>query len=342
MALVEPLSREQLVGVHSPLQSPLVWDVGHIAAFEDLWLVHRHGGEPLLRAELASVYDAFETPRSVRGAAPLLEPAEALHYLGAVRERALVVADRVGLGDGVLGELVARHELQHQETMLQTLALARIPSAELPGSAAALGAVTAHADLEFVEIDAGPCMIGAPPDGFAYDNERPCHEVELEAFRIGRAPVSNASFRAFVEEDGTERPAGWTADGREWRLRGLEPLDPAKPVMHVSWFAADAFARSRGARLPTEREWERAAAEPGLLEGVGEVWEWTASEFRGYPGFVAHPYRAYSEVFFDSGHMVLRGGSGASAARVVGPTFRNWDLPQRRQIFAGLRIATDG
>ena len=114
-------------------------------------------------------------------------------------------------------------------------------------------------------------------------------------------------------------------------------------MCHVSWFEADAFARSRGARLPTEAEWEKAATwtQGRRSQGIGQVWEWTASEFDGYPGFVAHPYREYSEVFFgDAATACCAAARGRRDPRVATPTFRNWDLPQRRQIFAGVRLAT--
>ncbi|MDQ3408897.1 MAG: SUMF1/EgtB/PvdO family nonheme iron enzyme, partial [Actinomycetota bacterium] len=113
-------------------------------------------------------------------------------------------------------------------------------------------------------------------------------------------------------------------------------------VLHVSWFEADAFARSQGARLPTEAEWERAATSAQeTLQGTAFGWEWTATEFHGYPGFVPHPYREYSAPFFDAGYRVLRGGSWATHPRLRTPTNRNWDLPQRRQIFSGVRLAQD-
>ena len=130
----------------------------------------------------------------------------------------------------------------------------------------------------------------------------------------------------------------------EWRAfladRGGADRTADAPACHLSWFEAQAFADWRGARLPTEEEWEHAARR-GALDGVGTVWEWTATEFHGYPGFVARPYREYSEVFFDLGYRVLRGGSFATHPRVATITFRNWDLPQHRQIFAGVRLARD-
>ncbi len=357
LGLVDGLPDAELERVHSSLMSPLVWDLGHIAAFEDLWLVHRFGGEPMVRRDLADVYDAFETPRPLRGELPLLRPPAARQYLYDVRGRALEATERHGPRDGVLHELSLRHELQHNETMLQTLGLARL---ECPAEREA----RVHArgtGLELVDVPGGTFAMGAGPEGFAYDNERPRHPVRLAPFRIGRTPVTNATWLSFAEGGGYERrewwsdeawhwkeqydithPLQWSGDGREWRGGGWEPLDPDRPVVHVSWFEADAFARAHGVRLPTEAEWERAATwDRGTLELVGSVWEWTASEFGGYPGFAAHPYREYSEVFFGDGYRVLRGGSWASARRVATPTFRNWDHPQRRQIFAGVRIARD-
>ena len=341
LSLVAPFSHEELEHVHHPLMSPLCWDLGHIAAYEDLWAVHRLGGEPLLRPDHMNLYDAFETPREVRGTLPLLDRTGSLEYLAAVRERTLAVLDR--LGPSELHELVLRHELMHTETMRQAMFLGCL------GGGHPRQVPTFPATPELVEVPAGPFALGADEHGFAYDNERPRHVVDVPAFAIGRTPITNATFLTFVEGGGYERREWWNDEGWAWKEEYdiTHPLGwmggDDRPVQHVSWFEADAFARSLGARLPTEVEWERAATwdHGTMLEGIGLVWEWTASEFAGYPGFVAHPYREYSEVFFDRGYRVLRGGSWASAPRYATRTFRNWDWPARRQIFSGIRLAWD-
>jgi iron(II)-dependent oxidoreductase len=348
LALVAPLDPAELARVQHPLMSPLDWDLGHIAAYEDLWIVHRHGGGELLRPDLADLYDAFETPRAVRGDIPFLRGEAVFDYIAAVRERALEVLAHAGPGDGTLFELVARHEAQHNETMRQTLFLAGLPGGRPP---AARPARTPRQD-DWIELPGGPFELGAGPAGFAFDNERPRHRVDVAPFRIARRPVTNATWLHFCEGGGYERREWWSDEGWAWKEEydithpegwtAGGPIREDRPVMHVSWFEADAFARSQGARLPTEAEWEKASTwtqEP--LEQIGAAWEWTASPFAGYPGFVAHPYREYSEVFFGARYRVLRGASWATEQRVRSPTFRNWDLPQRRQIFAGVRLAKD-
>ena len=314
LALVAHLGEDDLSRVHSPIMSPLAWDLGHIAAYEDLWLAHRHAGLELLRPELAGVYDAFETPRAVRGEVEALGPDDARAYMREVRERTSRAIAQRGVGDGGLCEMVIRHELQHSETMRQTLAIAGLLPASEPSLESQAGAD------EWIEVPAGPFAMGAPAGGIAYDNERPHHTVELGAFQIARRPVTNVGWARFDE--------------------GAPSPHPDAPVCHVSWFQAQAYADACGARLPSEAEWEKAATR-GLLAGVGQVWEWTDSIFGGYPGFVAYPYREYSEVFFGEDYRVLRGGSWATSPRVKTVTFRNWDLPQRSQIFAGVRLARD-
>jgi iron(II)-dependent oxidoreductase len=333
LELLQPLDDEQLNRVYSPLLSPLAWDLGHIANFEELWLVRTVGGREPLHGELGRLYDAIENPRRSRGELPILRDAELRAYLADVRERALEVLDEVEIGpdaadpllrDGFVYEMLIAHEQQHDETMLQLLQMVDgyeyPPVREMPRVPGT------------VRIEGGSYEIGAPQRGFAYDNERPRHAVELAAFEIDRTPVTN----------GAEPPLYWDRDGDRWvhTARGRrEPPDPATAVLHVSWYEADAFARWAGKRLPTEQEWE--AARP-RLDGVGQAWEWTSSDFLAYPGFEAFPYREYSEVFFGDEYKVLRGASWATHPNVARPSFRNWDLPQRRQIFSGIRCARDG
>ena len=413
LALVDGLCEEQIDHQFSPIMSPLAWDLGHIAAFADLWLARAVAGLRPLRPELFEVYDAAETPRSSRGELPFLPCADALAYGRDVHARALAGLEDVDVsrsGDPLnrhafLWHLLVQHEHQHNETMLQAMQLAdgELPAPALLGGSPRPDPLSSEAGPEMVAIEGGPALVGAGPEGFAYDNERPRHTIELDAYELDREPVSNGAYLEFVESGGYRRREWWSEEGWAWREREgaarplfwtddrrvrrfdrLESLDPTLPVTHVCWHEAEAFAHAHGKRLPTEAEWERAAtwdpaagrrcpwpwgdgpptperanldaaaarpapagARPegasavGALGLVGDVWEWTADEFAGYPGFVAHPYREYSEVFFGGGYRVLRGGSWATDRRVATPTFRNWDLPQRRQIFAGVRIASD-
>jgi iron(II)-dependent oxidoreductase len=409
LALVEPVSDTDLKTQHSPLMSPIAWDLAHIGYFEELWLVRRVGDLPPL-AEHDDLYDAFSHARSERGELPILDPRNALRYLADVRERTLDVLERVDLdgddpllADGYVYRMLVQHEHQHCETILATLQLrtdGEYPLERLPPP---LSAPVAEGDAG---IAGGEFLLGVDGDPWAYDNEQPAHEFELAPFRIDRSPISNREYLAFVDDGGYDdtrhwHDAGWTwrteTDARHpqfWRREGegswsrvrfghVEPLPLDEPVQHVCWYEADAYARWAGKRLPTEEEWERAASweagtgkrrypwgdrQPrhedanlggarlgpapigsypagssaeGVRQLIGDVWEWTSSDFRGYPGFEAFPYREYSEVFFGDEYKVLRGSSWATDGVLARATFRNWDFPIRRQIFAGFRCARD-
>jgi iron(II)-dependent oxidoreductase len=334
------------------------------------------GGREALRGDLGRLYDAIENPRSIRGELPILRGADLRAYLDDVRERTLDVLDGVDLDSseepllagGFVYELLLAHEHQHNETMLQLIQM--IDGYEPAERLEAPPVTTQPEGPDMVLVERAEVAIGAEPDGFAYDNERPRHAVELDSFWIDRAPVTNGDYAEFVADTGAEPPMYWESDGEGGWVRTAmgerNPVDPAEPVVHVSWDEADGFARWAGKRLPTELEWEAAArgadrdranldqlsfgcaavgtyddapSDCGTVQMLGDVWEWTSSDFVAYPGFRAFPYPEYSEVFFGDTHKVLRGGAWATRRNVIRTTFRNWDLPERRQIFAGLRCA---
>ncbi|MGH9150471.1 MAG: SUMF1/EgtB/PvdO family nonheme iron enzyme, partial [Acidimicrobiales bacterium] len=284
--LLAPLPDTELRRLHSPLMSPLVWDLAHVGNYEDLWLVRGVGGEAV-GANLDDIYDAFRHARRERPALALLGPAEARAYVASVRGRALDLLDAVELradaplvAGGFVYGMVVQHEHQHGETMLATLQLAgdrvyRPATAPLPA-----GGPVGPAE---VTVPAGPFVLGTSTDPWAYDNERPAVAVETAAFCIGTAPVTNADYAAFIDAGGYAHPDWWHPDGWAWRAgvgaehpgfwrregpaswshvrRGQrEDLAPDQPVQHVCWYEADAYARSRGRRLPTEIEWEKAAS----------------------------------------------------------------------------------
>jgi len=405
-----------LVKQHSPLMSPLVWDLAHVANQEELWLLREVGGRTPMHPEIDPIYDAFEHPRAARPTLPLLPAGEARRYGHEVRVRVLDQLDRTRLREqpATFGEsltanafafgMVAQHEVQHDETMLATHQLRAGPpvlSAPPPPAPADAAALPAE-----VYVPGGPFTMGTSTEPWALDNERPAHEVNVPAFYLDTTPVTNAAYAEFVSGGGYDDPRLWTSDGwahRQragltaplfWRWEGewlqtsfgiAKPIIGNEPVLHVCWYEADAYARWAGRRLPTEAEWEKAArwdpaagrsrrypwgdgeptaeranlgqrhlrpapagaypegaAPSGARQLIGDVWEWTSSDFLPYPGFVAWPYKEYSEVFFGTEYKVLRGGAFGVSQVACRGTFRNWDYPIRRQIFAGFRTARSG
>lgn len=407
LAIVAPFDDSVLQRQHDPLMSPLVWDLAHVPNYEDLWLVRAVGGDAV-RSDLDDLYDAFKQPRGIRETLPLLDPAGARAYGDVVRARALELLDEADLSDdgpepllrhGFVHDMVVQHEHQHAETMLaavQLLPLGHGPTLVGPPPRTSTSPAVEPPAVEEVLVAGGASPIGS--DGpWGYDNERPLHMVDLAPYWIDTAPVSNGEYQAFIDAGGYDderwwAPAGWdwrqsaksTApqfwrrDGASWvcaRFGVIDVVRAHEPVQHVCWYEADAFARWSGKRLPTEAEWERAAAgtEPdpartnlvhsklgqgqlgpapvgsypegvsdvGCHQMLGDVWEWTATDFGPYPAFVAFPYDEYSAVFHGNAYKVLRGGSWATHPSACRRTFRNWDLPIRRQIFAGFRCARD-
>jgi gamma-glutamyl hercynylcysteine S-oxide synthase len=429
--LTTAVDDDDLTRQHSPLMSPLVWDLAHIANQEELWLLREVGGRTPMHPEIDPLYDAFEHPRAQRPSLPLLDPREARDYGDEVRGRVMDLLDHVPLGGpeaspwGVRGGaelphagghrgvvprgqagfffgMIAQHESQHDETMLATHQLRKgvpvltaPPPPPAPADAAALPPE--------VYVPGGPFTMGTITEPWALDNERPAHIVDVPPFYLDTTPVTNAAYAEFIAVGGYDDPRWWTPAGwahRQraglvaplfWRWEGewvresfgvMNPVVPDEPVLHVSWYEADAYARWAGRRLPTEAEWEKAArhdpaagrsrrypwgdADPtpevanlgqrhlspapagaypagaapcGARQLIGDVWEWTSSDFLPYPGFEAWPYKEYSEVFFGSEYKVLRGGAFGASPVVCRSTFRNWDYPIRRQIFSGFRTA---
>jgi iron(II)-dependent oxidoreductase len=396
----------ELLRQHTPLLSPLVWDLAHIGQQEDLWLLRRGDARRpgLLPADVEALYDAFTHPRAVRSRLPLLPPVEARSFCGEVRGRVLDRLEHFGADDDPFDfAMVVSHEQQHDETMLQALNLRAGPP--LLGAGTPLPPGRPGVAGTSVLVPGGEFVLGvdAADEPFSLDNERPAHVVDVPAFRIGRVPVTNAEYAAFVAdggygdrrwwsergwahrvEAGLERPQFWSADGTRTRFGVLEEIPPDEPVQHVTFFEAEAHAAWAGARLPTEAEWEKAAVwdpaagrrrrwpwgssdpTPALanLDGtalrpapvgaypagasaygaeqlVGDVWEWTSSDFTAWPGFTPMLYADYSAPFFGGDYKVLRGGAWSVASSILRPSFRNWDHPIRRQVFSGFRLAWD-
>jgi iron(II)-dependent oxidoreductase len=373
--------------------------LGHLAWFHEKWVL-RQGGKPSVLDNADALYDSAAVAHDSRWDLPLPSRQQTLHYAQEVEGRIFERLGRPGLTADELYFILLGvfHEDMHGEAFTYTRQTLAYPPPRLstpPPSETAGGPLPGD-----VPIPGGPFRLGAEPgEPFVFDNEKWAHEVPVAPFAIARAPVTQAEFAAFVDDRGYLRQELWDAAGWHWRQKEdavhpvywrrqpggwlrrdfdrWVPLEPHRPVLHVSWYEASAYCHWAGRRLPSEAEWELAVAgspkrrfpwgnEPpagranldsahlgcvdvaafadgdspfGCRQMIGNVWEWTASDFLPYPGFVVDPYREYSQPWFGT-HKVLRGGCWASRGRLLRNTWRNFYLPGRRDIWAGFRTCS--
>ena len=398
--LCEPLVPEDYVIQSMEDVSPTKWHLAHTSWFFETFALREYLADyQELHPRYAYLFNSYYVQagdrhcRPKRGLVSRPTVEEIYEYRRHVDEAMtrLLVGGRAG-EDRRLAEIIEiglHHEQQHQELMVydfkHVLSMNPLYPAYLERE---VPVQSEAAELGYVAFAGGLTEIGHTGGGFSFDNERPRHRVHLEPFALASRLVTNGEYLRFVQDGGYDRPEIWLSDGfatrqREgWRapyyweqradewwmitLQGPRPVNLAEPVMHVSHYEADAFARWAGARLPSEFEWEGAAstvpvggnfverrrfhaeardssATPTELHQLwGDVWEWTASAYLPYPGFRTLPgaLGEYNGKFM-ANQMVLRGGSCATPADHIRPTYRNFFHPDRRWIFSGFRLARD-
>ena len=345
--------------------NPPLWELGHVAWFQEWWIARnpeRARGahaDPFaersasLLPQADSWFDSSAIAHRRRWELPLPQADATDDYLRRSLEKTLelLAALPAGAGDDALYffRLAASHEQMHAEAAVYMGQSLGIPLRECSAPPQA-----GHGE---VAVEGGVFRLGATADGFAFDNELAGDDVRIAAFRIDAEPVCWGAFLPFVEEGGYEEPRWWTARGGDWlaqqrrrvpagvrRVPGgwerlwqgrWQPLHDQEVALHLTAHEAEAWCRWAGRRLPTEAEWECAALSADGFRW-GHAWEWTASAFEPYPGFVAHPYRDYSQPWFGT-RRVLRGASPATAPALAHARYRNFYEPHRRDILAGFR-----
>ena len=378
--LAAPLAPEDQQAQSMPDASPVKWHLAHTTWFFEKMILARDPGyapfDPAWDRLFNSYYESVgaRVARPSRGMITRPALAEVLAYRHAVDGRLadwLVALDESVDAEGAwLFDLGLNHEQQHQELILSDVLHLFAQSPLAPAYAPSPPfAARAPGEVRWLGVDGGVVRVGRDMtgEGFGFDNESPRHEVVLRPFRMADRLVTNEGWLRFIEAGGYQDPLLWMADGWArvvaegwqaplywrgsddgWRVFGLggeAPLDPDAPVAHVSWYEADAYARWAGARLPTEAEWEQAAATcgSGLLQRENALWQWCGSAYAPYPGFRPAP-GAPSEYNgkFMANQMVLRGGSYATPPGHARITYRNFYYPHQRWQFAGVRLALDG
>jgi iron(II)-dependent oxidoreductase len=401
--LVADLTGDRLLGPRLAIVNPPLWELGHVGWFQERWVLRHAAGRPPLRADGDALYDSSAVPHDVRWDLPLPSLADTLAYLAAIEEQVLEIV-AAGAADPYFVRLAVFHEDMHGEAFAYTRQTLGYPAPRLGGATGAPPPAAGPLPGD-VRVPGGVFLLGAGAgEPFVFDNEKWAHPVALAPFAIARGPVTQAELAAFVDDGGYRRRELWTDDGWRWRVAAAAErpvywrggpgwqrrdfdrwvdLEPHRPALHVCAFEAEAYCRWAGRRLPTEAEWEAAAAGApdgdrlaagkrrfpwgdappdvarahldgrhlgaadvaacaagdsafGCRQLTGNVWEWTATPFAPYPGFVADPYRDYSEPWFGT-HRVLRGGCWVTRARLLRNTWRNFYTPDRRDVWAGFR-----
>jgi ergothioneine biosynthesis protein EgtB len=368
-ALAAPLSIEDQNIQSMPDASPTKWHLAHTTWFFEAVLLAKFDPryepfDPAYNYLFNSYYEGLgpRHPRPQRGLLSRPPVAEILEYRLHVDEAMAHLIEARAAQIAPLLTLGLHHEQQHQELILTDILHAFSCNPLLPAYAPAKPqAARTSSEAAWLDHPGGVVEIGHDGQGFAFDNEGPRHKVLLHPFRIAARPVSNGDFLRFIADGGYRRPEFWLSDGwamvqrealnaplywlgdtkswQQYSLHGPHALEEHAPVSHLSFYEAAAYAAWAGARLPTEFEWEAMSSK---LHGRGEVWEWTRSSYDPYPGF--RPFEGEAAEYngkFMSGQIVLRGGSVATPAGHVRPSYRNFFPPSARWQFSGLRLASD-
>ena len=371
------LSAEDLAAQSMPEASPGKWHLGHVSWFFETMILAARPGYRAVDERLTPLFNSYyealgeRVDRAARGLMSRPSLAEVMAYRDEI-DRRMEARLAEGLNGGLeryLFELALNHEQQHQELFLMDVLNLMSRSKLDPAAYQTEPRAGPVQDRMggWASFQGGLTEIGAGDDGFAFDNERPKHKVWLEPFSLAADLTTNADWIEFIDDGGYRRAEFWLSDGWArvkaegwtaplyWReeaagwsvmtLAGRRPVDPAAPVRHVSFYEADAFARWSGRRLSTEAEWEHAARtdQAAFSNLTGEVWQWTASAYAPYPGFLPTEGTAaeYNGKFM-ANQMVLRGGAFATPEGLARPSYRNFYYPYQRWMFAGVRLAADG